>query len=75
MSYSYADDGTITVSKRCPFCREPAPVTGISQVDFAKYMNGELLQDAFLTLSAAQREMIHTGIHSKCWDALFTEGE
>lgn len=75
MSYRSEKDGTVTSLKRCPFCGNPAEVAGIPAADFAKYMEGELLQDAFPTLSADQREMIHTGIHPKCWDALFTEGE
>jgi hypothetical protein len=46
-----------------------------TQEMFDRYAAGELLQTAFLSLSAGQREFIKTGITDEDWEGLFEEGE
>ena len=41
---------------------------------FNAWDSGELLQDAFPTLSTDEREFIKTGITAQEWDAMFGEG-
>jgi hypothetical protein len=41
--------------------------------NFHSWRNGEYVQNAFPYLSPAQREMIVSGTHSKCFDELFKE--
>ena len=66
----------LTITTTCPFCGKENYV----EVDFDDFMNwtenNVLIQDAFPYLSADERELIKTGICSKCWDDMFgNEGE
>lgn len=36
-----------------------------------KWQGGSLIQEAFPTLSADEREVLMTGIHPQCWDDIF----
>lgn len=55
----------------------PCPACGLTDTlevpmdGYAAWHGGELIQDAFPELSAAQREQLITGYHEACWDALF----
>ena len=46
-----------------------------TQEMFDRWAAGELLQDAFLGLTAGQREFIKTGITDEEWEGLFKEGD
>jgi phosphoglycerol transferase MdoB-like AlkP superfamily enzyme len=41
--------------------------------DVDKYKNGAFIQEAFSYLNAQERELIKTGIHEACWDAMCGE--
>lgn len=41
--------------------------------DLDKYRDGAFIQDAFPYLNADDREIIQTGIHSECWNAMFSK--
>lgn len=43
--------------------------------DLERYGNGELIQNCFPYLSAAEREFLKTGITPEEWDAIFAESE
>ena len=53
----------------CPICGETsivhAPSDGVE-----RYKKGDYIQDAFPTLSIADRELILTGTHQECWDLM-----
>lgn len=58
----------------CIGCHKTSEV----EVDFTsyqRYKNGALIQDAFPNLTPEQRELIQTGTHPSCWDAIFAGGE
>lgn len=62
----------VKVKTRCPICDKVTIVTADSE-DIRRYESGALIQDAFPTLSASEREMLKTGICPKCWDDMFGE--
>ena len=59
------DDG-IWLGNYCPFCGKYHKVY-VSEMDYINYLNGEYIQNAFPYLTANEREIILTGICSKCW--------
>ena len=63
-------DGKVTFTRSCPFCGKQHSIT-VKQDDFAAgaraLCHGALVQDAFPSFSADEREMLITGICSKCW--------
>ena len=62
---------TIEIAKQCIQCGE----TNFINVDKESYelWNSKqlLIQDAFPDLKPEEREVIKTGIHPECWDAIF----
>ena len=54
----------------CPFCGA-VNVIKVPKLGLQAYNNGALVQRAFPNLTAAERELIITGICSKCWDRCF----
>jgi hypothetical protein len=61
-------------TKPCPRCG--SSVTLKLSVEGAKaYNGGELIQVAFPTMPAADRERLVTGICGDCWDKLFPPEE
>lgn len=58
-----------TIDTQCPICKEKDDITVLpSQHD--KWVNGTLIQDAFPTLNADQREQLMTGICPPCWEKM-----
>jgi len=43
--------------------------------EFENWENGELIQKAFPELSADDRELLLTGICSKCWNEIFGDDD
>jgi hypothetical protein len=60
---------TMKVAKTCPLCSNTATVE-VRLDEFEAYQRGALVQDAFPTLTASEREVVKTGIHADCWDSL-----
>jgi hypothetical protein len=60
---------TMRIAKTCPMCSQPSEIE-VSVVEFEAYQRGTLVQDAFPTLTASEREVVKTGIHADCWDSL-----
>lgn len=54
----------------CPVCKKESEMF-LEKERFERWQGGELIQNVFPDLSANQRELLITGTHSKCWDALF----
>jgi len=54
----------------CPFCKAEHYVM-VADDDYAAYLDGMSVQDAFPYLSANERELIMTGICPACWDDMW----
>ena len=57
---------TIDIERSCPFCGVTQKVT-VDKKQYEKYRQGALAQNAFPNLSPTEREIIITGICSRCW--------
>lgn len=57
-------------TKKCQFCGKTGEVE-VNEVQWQRYMSGMHIQDAFPGMPAGERELLITGTHSDCWDALF----
>lgn len=55
---------------RCPHCKIFVRVTLDGSEYWAYFMQGALVQDAFPNLTPEQRELLITGTHPECWDAM-----
>ena len=62
-------------TRKCMHCGNAGFVFPVWHEDYARYMNGAKVQDAFPNMPAALREQIKTGIHPECWDEIFPEEE
>jgi hypothetical protein len=60
---------TMEIAKTCPVCSQLATVE-VRLDEFEAYQRGALVQNAFPTLTADQREVVKTGTHAVCWDSL-----
>jgi hypothetical protein len=61
---------------RCMHCGERSEVE-LTETEFAAVTdpNGPLIQDALPGRDAGFRELVKTGIHPRCWDAMMTGPE
>jgi hypothetical protein len=64
----------ITVSRVCPFCGNEHGVE-VNLAQFEKWQNGELIQNAMPTLSAAEREQLISGVCPNCQAKFFGNAE
>lgn len=64
----------ITVENRCPFCGKKVEVE-VEHSQYIEWVQGAMVQDAFPTLSATNREMLLTGMCPKCQDMIFGSGD
>lgn len=64
----------ITIANQCPWCGKEytfdVPATG-----YMAWRNGALIQNAFPTLTAEEREYMLTGYCKACQDKLFGDEE
>lgn len=60
------------VCRPCMFCREAA-ILSLDPDLYARWQNGEHIQDVWPHWTPAQRELLITGTHPECWDANFGE--
>lgn len=54
----------------CPCCGRDYEIE-VNEEDYWDWQDGELVQNAFPYLSAAEREMLISGICPKCWEKTF----
>lgn len=71
-----SDDNTKTVIKALNLYNQEVEMTinipyGIFLTQWENYANGDLIQNAFPTLSAEEREFIISGTDSKEWEEMF----
>lgn len=68
-----ATSTTCTLTRTCPFCGKEHSITVDQNAlteGMQKYKEGALIQNAFPTFSADEREFLTTGICPTCWDSL-----
>jgi len=56
----------------CSFCGRDS-VLVVPTVPLARWFAGELIQDAFPDWTRERRELLKTGIHPECWNAMLVE--
>lgn len=61
-------------SKPCPECGAVATIP-VKLEELIAYEGGALIQNAFPTMSADDRERLMTGFCPACWNRLFPEEE
>lgn len=54
----------------CPMCGDSRNMT-VSRSAYIRWRNGTLIQDAFPSNTAEEREAIKTGYCQACWDRMF----
>ena len=65
----------------CPYCKQESWIkisdenAARFQSDVQNWHKGALVQEAFPYLNAGEREQLKTGIHDKCFDAIFAGAE
>ena len=64
----------MTFEGRCPFCGKKVEVE-VEESQYIAWLNGALVQDAFPTMSATNREILLTGMCPKCQDMIFSSGD
>lgn len=62
----------IKLSKRCPYCRQYSLID-IEYDKLKRWQAGEHIQNVWPDKSPGDRELIKTGIHEACWNAIFKE--
>jgi hypothetical protein len=60
----------VILNNTCIHCGEDNQIT-LDAVALANWRNRELIQNVFPNLNYNQRELIQTGIHPECFDAMF----
>lgn len=60
----------LITTPRCPHCGMSGEIEAAAD-EYLAWVTGTLIQRAFPTMSADEREMLMTGIHPKCWDEIF----
>ena len=70
------DNGLVTViTHNCPGCQHPGRVTDVKPAALQAWLDGAHIQDVMPELSADTRELLISGMHADCWDALFPPDE
>lgn len=64
-------DGTVNVIGHCVFTGTPYAVRNIPEEQWQNYLNGELVQRAFPTMSVDDREFLISGISPEGWKEEF----
>lgn len=74
-SNSYLVEARHRLIPPCPYCGEFRPVLLDGSQYYHYFVSGTAgnIQHAFPNLTAPQREVLMTGIHPQCWDALFAD--
>lgn len=60
----------IAIEVRCPFCGAINHIA-VFETDYDRWIDGELVQNAFPYLTADERELLVSGLCFKCQDDVF----
>ena len=63
-----------TITKPCIHCNETSAIT-VDAAAHRRWRSGALIQDAFPDMDADTRELLISGIHPACWDAMFGDDQ
>ena len=63
----------VTIKTMCPFCGKVQEVLVYDDDYFNWWSRGLSVQEAFPYLTAAERELLISGICEDCWEDLFGE--
>lgn len=63
---------TLLITKPCPYCGTVSKVT-VPESGLKAWKSGTRIQDALPGLTADEREILMSGVCSKCWDDVFGE--
>jgi hypothetical protein len=67
-------NGSLTIVKICPFCRQDAQVTvPVDAYHLWDNGHGPLIQDCLPMLSPDEREILISGCHGHCFDNQFAD--
>lgn len=70
------DNGLVTViTHNCPGCMHPGRVPDLDPEKVNRWLAGEHIQDVMPELSADTRELLISGVHGDCFDAMFPPDE
>lgn len=61
-----SEQDTVIIPTRCPFCGTSNAVK-VNRVDYLKWVEGMVCQNAMPSLSASDRELLITGICNDCF--------
>lgn len=64
------NDTILIICPPCFQCGEEAEVE-VDVKAFARWKAGEFIQVAFASMPTSEREVLISGIHPACWDAMF----
>jgi len=62
------------IENTCPHCGDLNRII-LEDDKLTAWWKGAFIQDAFPDLSDAERELIKTGTHKECWNAMFGNEE
>lgn len=68
---TYLVEGRHGLIPQCVHCRKFRPVLLEGNAYYAYFMRGASLDQAFPYLNADQREILISGTHPECWNAIF----
>lgn len=72
---AYTEDGYVKVrTHTCHVCGTSS-VLKIRRNELDRWKRGDYIQDAFPTMTPADREMLISGTHPACWNSLFSEDD
>ena len=74
MLAEYDFDPMTVIEAKCQLCGHESTVE-VETLAYLRWQNGTYLQDAFPTLSPAERETVKLGFCLPCQDALFSPPE
>lgn len=60
----------MTLTKTCSECGRKFEIE-VTEEEYQKYLDGELIQDAFPKMDRGLRELFISGICPDCWDRIF----
>jgi hypothetical protein len=62
----------VTVTRRCQWCRKESSIT-VDREAFDRWQRGELIQNVFPDIPKDEREILISGTHPACWDAMWED--
>lgn len=69
----YVEDEEMGVETPVCFRCRNATIVYVPVAGYAAWKSGVLIQEAFPTMPAPDREMLITGTHPECWNLMFGE--